>query len=66
MALDTNNPAIFEALRAEAAKLLGGTTEQRARARDLLRMVEVLKVRKLARGGDVVVTSREGAKWGRR
>lgn len=64
--LNTNSPEIFEALRAEAATLLGGTVEQRARARDLLRMVEVLKVRKLARGGDVVVTSREGSKRGRK
>lgn len=64
MELNTNNPAIFEALRAEAATLLGGSFEQQARGRDLLRMVEVLKVRALARGANIVVTAKDGTKWG--
>jgi hypothetical protein len=66
MELNTNNPAIFEVLRSQAVPLLLGNMEQQQRGRDLLRMVEVLKVRALAKGARIVVTSKEGSKWGRK
>lgn len=66
MQLDTNSPAVFETLRAEAVTLLLGNVEQQARGRDLLRMVEVLKVRALAKGANVVVTAKDGTKWSRK
>lgn len=64
--MNTNDRAIFETLRAEAVTLLLGNVEQQVRGRDLLRMVEVLKVRALAKGANITVTAKDGTKWGRK
>lgn len=54
----------IEALRAEAAVCLASKDlTVRARATGFLKMAEVLKVQMLARGEEVVVTSREGNRW---
>lgn len=58
----------IEQLRALAAADLGSKCPAaQARGRDLLRMIEVLKVKMIAKGDTSIrVTSREGSVWGRK
>lgn len=59
--------ATIEQLRELAAVDLGSKCPAtQARGRDLLRMIEVLKVKLIAKGDcSIRVTSREGSVWGR-
>lgn len=64
--MTTNTKNKIETLRKMAAELLASPqADRRVEGQNLLKMIEIVKMRALCNGEDVVVYSAEGKRWDR-